>query len=243
MTNNLDTIRSSVKALVFDTFGTVVDWRGSIIAEGESVWRARGVDVDWPKFADAWRAGYGPAMNRVRTGELPWTKLDDLHRMRLDELLVEFGVSGLSEADKDELNRIWHRLRPWPDAVAGLTRLKSRYIISPMSNGNLALLTNMAKFGGIPWDCILASDICRHYKPDPETYLMAVEMLGLQRHEVMMTAAHANDLLSAQKLGLRTGYVYRPDERGPERTVERADFSLFDVAADDYAGLASAMGV
>lgn len=233
---------SNVKALIFDTFGTVVDWRGSIIAEGESYWRPRGLELDWASFADAWRAGYGPAMNRVRSGELPWTRLDDLHRMRLDEILAEFGAHHLPEEQRRHLNKVWHRLRGWPDATPGLTRLKHRFIIAPLSNGNLALLTNMAKFAGLPWDCILASDVFRHYKPDPETYLGAADMLGLEPGEVMMVAAHVYDLNAAARLGLRTGFVYRPHERGPGRTVERPDTSGFDVAADDLLELAEKLG-
>ncbi len=160
----------AVKAMVFDTFGTVVDWRGSIIAEGESYWKpAKGVDIDWAAFADAWRGKYGPSMNKVRTGEIPWTKLDELHRMALDQNLAEFNVTGLSEADKQHLNFVWHRLNAWPDAAAGLARLKSRYLIAPLSNGNLSLLTEMAKFAGLPWDCVLGADLFQHYKPDPET--------------------------------------------------------------------------
>jgi 2-haloacid dehalogenase len=232
----------SVKALVFDVFGTVVDWRGSIIAEGESYWRAKGLDIDWAAFADSWRAGYGPAMNKVRSGDLPWTNLDALHRMQLDALLPKFGVHGLSDADTRHLNKIWHRLKPWPDSAPGLMRLKSRYVISPLSNGNLALLTNMAKFGGLPWDCILGAETFQHYKPDPEVYLGAAKILDLEPAEVMMCAAHAGDLQSAAKLGLRTAYIYRPHERGPARTVERADGSNFDIAVDSFEELATALG-
>ncbi len=233
---------SGVKACVFDVFGTVVDWRGSIIAEGESFWRAKGIDIDWGAFADEWRAGYGPAMNKVRTGELPWTNLDSLHRMQLDPLLDRFGIK-LSAEDTAHMNKIWHRLHGWPDSPKGLTRLKNRYVISPLSNGNLALLTNMGKFAGLPWDCILGSETFHHYKPDPEVYLGAAEILGLQPSEVMMCAAHQYDLQAAAKLGLRTGYIYRPNERGPGRTVERADAALFDVAVNDFEELASALGV
>ena len=155
-----------VRILVFDTFGTVVDWRSGVIAEGEKLGRAKGLMIDWATFADAWRAGYGPSMNRVRTGGLPWTRLDVLHRLILDKILIDFGITGLSEAETDSLNRVWHRLRPWPDAVSGLTRLKKRFIIAPLSNGNIALMTDMAKHSGLPWDCILGAELVRHYKPD-----------------------------------------------------------------------------
>lgn len=160
-----------VKALTFDVFGTVVDWRGSIIREGEAMNRTRGWKVDWAQFADKWRAGYGPEMDKVRKGELPWTRIDALHRMILDRLLPEFGLTSLGEDEKDHINRMWHRLNGWPDAVAGLLRLKKKYIIATLSNGNVSLLTNMAKHAGLPWDCVLSAELSRHYKPDPESYL------------------------------------------------------------------------
>jgi 2-haloacid dehalogenase len=234
----------AVKAMVFDTFGTVVDWRGSIVAEGESYWKPqKGMDVDWPAFADAWRGKYGPSMNRVRTGELPWTKLDDLHRMALDQNLAEFNVTQLSEADKQHLNLVWHRLSAWPDAASGLARLKSRYVIAPLSNGNLSLLTEMAKFAGLPWDCVLGADLFGHYKPDPETYLGAAAILGLQPWQVMMTAAHTNDLEAARKLGLRTAYVHRPHESGPGRERPHPAPGDFDVVAEDFRDMATKLGL
>jgi len=177
-----------VRALVFDVFGTVVDWRGSIIAEGERYWRPRGLDIDWPSFADAWRAAYGPSMDRVRRGELPWTKLDALHRVALDRLLADFGITGLSQTEVDHLNRVWHRLDAWPDAPAGLARLKSRYVIATLSNGNVSLLTEMAKFAGLPWDAVLGADLFHHYKPDPEVYLGAAALLDLAPAQLMMVA-------------------------------------------------------
>jgi 2-haloacid dehalogenase len=231
-----------IKACVFDVFGTVVDWRGSIITEGENYWRAKCVDIDWAAFADAWRGGYRPAMNKVRTGDLPWTNLDSLHRMQLDPLLEQFKIT-LSAKDTDHLNKIWHRLRGWPDASPGLARLKTRYVISPLSNGNVALLTNMGKFASLPWDCILGAEIFHHYKPDPEVYLGAAEILGLQPPEVMMCAAHGGDLLAASKLGLRTAYIYRPLELGPDQTVERFNTATFDIAVESFEELASALGV
>lgn len=234
----------AVKAMVFDTFGTVVDWRGSIIAEGESYWKPqKGMNIDWPAFADAWRGKYGPSMNKVRSGEIPWTQLDDLHRMALDLNLAEFGVTHLSEADKQQLNFVWHRLNGWPDAVSGLTRLKSRYIIGPLSNGNLSLLTEMAKFAGLPWDCILSCDLFQHYKPDAETYLGAVKILNLEPGQVMMTAAHTNDLEAARKLGLRTAYVHRSQESGPGRERTKPAQGDFDVVADDFRDMAAKLGL
>ena len=164
------TVADSVKALTFDVFGTVVDWRGSIIREGQLLGARKGYDVDWAEFADRWRGGYGPSMNRVRNGELPWTKIDDLHRMVLDELVEEFKLEGLTEAELDHFNRAWHRLSPWPDTVAGLNRLKTKYIIATLSNGNVSLLTNMAKNAGMPWDAVLSAELARHYKPHPQAY-------------------------------------------------------------------------
>ena len=170
----------SVKALTFDVFGTVVDWRSSITREGETLGRAKGLTADWARFADAWRGLYQPNLSRVRSGELPWTKLDELHRMSLDRLLVDFGIAGLSETEIDHLNRAWHRLDPWPDAVPGLERLRRRFILATCSNGNVALMVNMAKRAGLPWDAILGAETARHYKPQPEAYLITADMLGVK---------------------------------------------------------------
>jgi len=229
------------EALVFDVFGTVVDWRSTIIREGEALGREKDLDVDWAAFADAWRGRYAPSMDRVRSGEIPWTNLDTLHRTSLEELLDELGVESLSGKEKDHFNRVWHRLDPWPDAVEGLTRLKKRYVISPLSNGNVALLVNMAKRVGLPWDLILSADLVRHYKPDPETYLMAPNLLDLLPEQVMMVAAHSDDLRAAQENGLRTAYVPRPLEFGPGGEGEPPDPS-FDLVADDFVELAKMLG-
>ncbi len=233
---------ADVQALIFDVFGTVVDWRSSIIREGQLLSAQKGFEVDWPRFADRWRAGYGPAMNRVRNGDLPWTKIDDLHRMILDELVVEFGMTSLTEAELDHFNRAWHRLTPWPDTVAGLNRLKTRYVIATMSNGNVSLLLNMGKNAGMPWDTILSAELSGHYKPDPEAYLKAAELLSLQTGQVMMVAAHPGDLRAAASLGFKTAYVYRPLERGPERKVERNTTDNYDIRAEDFIDLAGQMG-
>jgi 2-haloacid dehalogenase len=232
-----------VKALVFDTFGTVVDWRGSIIAEGNAWGQAKGLSIDWAHFADRWRNGYAPAMEKVRKGELPWTKLDALHRMLLDDLLKEFGIKGLTEEEKDHWNRVWHRLKPWPDSVAGLARLKKRFTIAPLSNGNVSLLADMAKSAGLPWDLILSAELARHYKPDREAYLTAVDLLSLEPEEVMMTAAHRGDLEAARNFGLRTGFIHRPNEYGPVRRADTAKQGDFDVVASDMLDLASKMMV
>ena len=231
----------AVQALVFDVFGTVVDWRGSIIREGEELKRKKGLEVNWAAFADAWRGRYAPSMDRVRTGEIPWTKLDTLHRMSLEELLDEFEITGLAEEEKDHLNKVWHRLDPWPDSIPGLTRLKRRYIISTLSNGNVALLTRMAKRAGLPWDLILSAELVHRYKPDPEVYLMVPHLLSLLPAEVMLVASHPDDLRAAHTNGLRTAYVPRPLEYGPGKEPEPAD-PAFDVLAEDFVELATKMG-
>jgi 2-haloacid dehalogenase len=229
------------EALVFDVFGTVVDWRSTIIREGKDLGRQKDLDVDWAAFADAWRSRYAPSMDRVRRGEIPWARLDDLHHASLEELLGEFGVETLSEEEKDYLNRVWHRLEPWPDAVEGLTRLKEGYVISPLSNGNVALLVDMAKAAGLPWDLILSAELVRHYKPDPEAYLMAPDLLDLSPDQVIMVAAHKDDLYAARENGLRTAYVPRPLEFGPGGEVDPPDPS-FDLAANNFAELAEKLG-
>src|ERR1700723_3070784 len=203
-----------VKALVFDTFGTVVDWRGSMIAGGMTWGKEKGLNIDWEKFTDAWHNAYPAAMDKVRKGEIPWTRLDDLNRMNLEDLLKQFNITGISEEEKSEWSHVWRRLKPWPDSVEGLTRLKKKYIIAPLSNGNIALMTNLAKFGGLPWDAILGAELVKHYKPDNEVYRSAPVFLGLKPEEVMMCAAHAGDLQAARSHGLRTGFIYRPDEFG-----------------------------
>lgn len=237
---------SGLKALVFDVFGTVVDWRASVAAEVEAVAKRRGVSFDPVAFADAWRGQYGPSMDRVRRGELPWTTLDRLHRMSLDVLLPQFKLTGLTEAETVALNKAWHRLRPWPDSVVGLTRLKTQFIVAPLSNGNIALMTDLAKFAGLPWDCILGAELARHYKPDPEVYRSAAEFLDLRRDEVMMVAAHFGDLKAAKAEGLRTAFVARPDEYGHEPTSRKPDLvptDTYDITARDFNDLATQLGV
>jgi 2-haloacid dehalogenase len=233
----------NVKALVFDTFGTVVDWRSSIIAEGTAWGRAKGLTVDWAAFADRWRQGYGPAMNKVRKGELPWTTLDDLHRMMLEDVLKEFKIQ-IGEEEIVSWSHVWRRLKPWPDAVEGLTRLKKKYVIAPLSNGNIALMTDLAKFGGLPWDVILGAELVRHYKPDREVYASAASFLDLKPEEVMMCAAHASDLQNARKYGLRTGFIYRPDEfgNGSAGVPDKARAGDFDVVSVSIIDLARQMG-
>jgi 2-haloacid dehalogenase len=233
---------ASVKALVFDVFGTVVDWRTSVARDVSALAQRRGVSVDGAKFADAWRAQYAPSMNRVRTGELPWTKLDDLHRMVLDRIVPEFGLVGLAETEIDALNRAWHRLQPWPDVVGGLTRLKRKFVIAPLSNGNIALMTNLAKPAGLPWDRILGAELVRRYKPDREVYQSAAAFLDLAPAEVMMVAAHLGDLRAAKGVGLRTAFVVRPLEFGPSRTPDLTPDGSVDLAAKDFNDLAAQLG-
>jgi 2-haloacid dehalogenase len=228
-----------VKALVFDVFGTVVDWRGSIIREGRKLGHDRKLRVNWAVFADAWRAGYRPAMAKVRSGELPWMKIDELHRMILDGLLKQFSVRGLAESDIDHLNRAWHRLRPWPEARRGLARLKREHVIATLSNGNVALLVNMAKNARLSWDCVFSAELFRHYKPDPETYLGAAQLLGLAPDEVMMVAAHKDDLHAAKACGLKTAFVRRPLEYGPKVRMDLKPERAFDINADDFVDLSN----
>jgi len=233
---------SGVVALTFDVFGTVTDWRGSIITEMERFGKERGVSRDWAKFADSWRGGYRPSMDRVRRGELPWTNIDTLHRMILEQLLVELQLPGLSEEEKEDLNRAWHRLKPWPDAVPGLTRLKRRFTIATLSNGNVALLVNMAKNAGLPWDCVLSAELFKHYKRDLEVYQGAAALLGLRSEQVMMVAAHKDDLQAAQRTGMKTALVFRPLEFGPGRPVDTTPDPSFDLVATDFLDLATKLG-
>ena len=226
------------RALIFDVFGTVVDWRGSILRECRALGRKKKLAVDWDAFTDAWRAGYKPAMARVRSGELPWMNIDQLHRMILDELLARFSIGGLTEDEIGHLNRVWHRLDPWPDARRGLALLKRRHVIATLSNGNVSLLVNMAKHGRLPWDAVLSAELFHHYKPDPEAYLGAAAMLGFEPAQVMMVAAHKDDLRAAQACGLGTAFVGRPREKGPKVKVDVNPEPSFDFNARDFVGLA-----
>ncbi len=233
---------AEVKALAFDVFGTVVDYRSTIIAEGDALNQASGLAVDWAAFADTWRARYRPNMERVARGELPWMNLDALHRLALDELLAQFGVTTLSEEEKRRLNRVWHRLRPWPDAVAGLTRLRAKYILATLSNGNVALLVNMARHAGLPWDCIFSAELTQTYKPDPRAYQMTYRLLELRPEEVMLVAAHPDDLRAARGQGLRACFVPRPLEAGPQAAPPSIAEPEVDLVAADFGELARLLG-
>ncbi|MEA9568552.1 haloacid dehalogenase type II [Polynucleobacter sp. AP-Nickl1-40-C4] len=224
------------KILAFDVFGTVVDWHGSIAAEAKRL----SLPVDPNEFATAWRNGYKPAMAKVRSGTLPWTKIDDLHRMILDDILKTFNITSLSESQIHELNLVWHRLNPWLDTVEGLTKLKSKFTIVTLSNGNLGLLADMAKNAGLPWDLILSAEVFRHYKPDPETYLGVAEIFNVLPEQVMLVAAHKDDLLSANACGLQTAFIERPLEFGPNfsrQDLHREEFTTYH--AEDLMDLAT----
>lgn len=234
---------SAVKALVFDVFGTVVDWRSSLIADFTKWSETSGIKADWTALVDGWRAVYGASMDEVRKHpERGYKILDDLHRESLEKLVAQMSIKGLSEADLHYLTMGWHRLHGWPDSVAGLTRLKKKYIISPLSNGNVALLTNMAKFAGLPWDLVMSAELFEHYKPDPETYLGAAKLLCLAPEQVMMVAAHNGDLKAAQKLGLKTAFVLRPTEYGPHQKHDLEAKGDWDIIAKDFGEVAGRLG-
>jgi 2-haloacid dehalogenase len=232
----------NIKAMTFDVFGTVVDWRRSLIEELRAFGSAKGIVGNWDAFVDQWKTCYKPGMDAVRAGKLPWTNVEGIYRRKLDALLAEYGLHGLSEAEKVHLNRAWHRCSPWPDVAAGLTRLKRKYVLSTLSNGDVACLINMARHGGLQWDCVLCAEIFRHYKPDPEVYRGAIELLALQPHEIMMVAAHNYDLKAARYHGMRTVFVPRPREYGPGQISDLKPEENWDVIAEDFEQLAAVMG-
>lgn len=234
---------TSIKALTVDVFGTVTDWHSTIIREGERIGSQKQISVDWGQFARAWRSGYEPAMGRVRRGELPWTKMDTLHRMILDEVMSDFPTLELSEEEREHFNRVWHRLNAWPDVVGGMLRLKSKYIVAALSNGNVSLLTNMAKHAGIPWDCILSAELARHYKTDKEVYETAAHLLSLDPRSILMVAAHNHDLEGARAVGFRTAFISRPLEWGPGGGADTARDDEFDIIAQDFHDLATQLGI
>lgn len=233
---------AGTKALVFDVFGTVVDWHGSVAREVRGLAKAKELRVNAVKFAKAWRAGYWPAMDRVRCGEAPFEKIDVIHRAILEDVLKQFKVTTLAEAEKAHLNLVWHRLKPWPDTVRGLKRLKSKLIIATLSNGNTRLLVNMAKHGGLPWDCVFSSDTFKLFKPDSGMYLGAAGMLDLKPEEVMMVAAHKPDLRAAAQCGLKTAFVKRPLEHGRASTPDLTSEQGFTINAESFFDLADQLG-
>jgi 2-haloacid dehalogenase len=233
---------AETKALVFDVFGTVVDWHGSVAREVRALAKSKGLRVNAAKFAKAWRAGYRPAMDRVLRGEAPFEKIDVIHRAILEDVLKQFRITTLTEQEKARLNLVWHRLKPWPDAVRGLKRLKSRFIVATLSNGNTSLLVGMAKRGGLPWGCVFSSDTFKLFKPDPGMYLGAAGMLDLKPGELMMVAAHKPDLRAAAKCGLKTAFVMRPLEHGRGATLDLAPEPDFTVNAESFLDLAGQLG-
>ncbi|SHI61955.1 2-haloacid dehalogenase [Roseomonas rosea] len=234
-----------VRALVFDVFGTVVDWRSGVAREAAPFLARHGSAADPAAFADAWRRRYQPAMEEVRSGRRPFTRLDVLHRENLEAVLPDAGIdpARVPPAELDALNLAWHRLDPWPDAVAGLTRLKARYIIAPLSNGNIILMTDMAKRAGLPWDAILGAEVARAYKPAPEAYLRTAEILAMRPEEVCLVAAHNGDLAAARRCGLRTAFVPRPTEHGPEQRTDLSPDQEWDLVATDFVELAARLGL
>ena len=230
----------SIRALCFDVFGTTVDWRRSIIAEGQALGQRLGIDRDWEAFADAWRARYQPSMERVRSGEVRWKPLDDLHMESLIELLTEYDVT-LDDRERDRFNRAWHRLEPWPDAVAGLERLGADYLLATLSNANVELATNMGINAGLPWDHILGAEVAQAYKPMTDAYLKSIAVMQLEPHQCMMVAAHNYDLRAASALGFATAFVCRPTEYGPNQTTDLTADGPWDVIVEDFTELAQAL--
>ena len=233
---------SGVQALTFDVFGTVVDWRSGVAAEARRIGAKAGVNADWERLADAWRALYIPSMGRVRTGQLPWTNFDRLHRISLDQVLAEVVAEGLDDAARDELTSAWERLPPWPDAVVGLKRLTRRFVVSTLSNGNRSQQEALVRFGNLPFQRLLSAEDFHHYKPDPEIYLGAASALGLEPDQVMMVASHKYDLRAAQSFGLRAAFVQRPLEKGPGGAADRLPDLEADVQATDFIDLADKLG-
>ena len=233
----------TVKAVVFDTFGTITDWRSSIAAEADKIAQAKGIEnFDGDAFARAWRAGYHPGMARVTSGERPWTPVDVIHRERLDEIIPDFGLDMLDEDERTHLNKAWHRLNPWPDGIPGLLRIKKKFLIAPLSNGSLTLLAGMAKRAGIPWDFVFSSDMHQAYKTDPKVYRNAIALLGVAPHEVMLGAAHNGDLEAAQKEGMRTAYINRPTEYGVDQVIDFEATGTYDIVADSVEEVADRLG-
>jgi len=237
----VNTPQPAVKALFFDVFGTLVDWRSSVAREAEGILDTLGYRLDWPDFADAWRAEYQPGMEAVRTGRIPFSKLDRLHRLNLARFAPRFGLELLSDEVLDDLTLVWHRLDAWPEVPAALKRLRRKFRIAPVSNGNISLMVDLARRNDFPWDAILGAEVAGDYKPKPRVYLAACEAFDLAPAQCMMVAAHSGDLAAAAQSGLRTGHIARPNEYGPD-TGERAPTVKVDFAAKDLADLADQLG-
>jgi 2-haloacid dehalogenase len=232
-----------VEALVFDVFGTVVDWRGSIIRQGKVFSARSGIVIDWPTMADRWRAGYRPTMDKIARGEMPWTRFHDFNRGLLADLVREFGIRGLKQKDLDQLNDFWRKLDPWPDVVRGLKRLKQRFVIGTLSNGDIRTMVDIARHAGLPWDLVLSSENFRRFKPEAAVYLGAAELLGVKPERVALVAAHKNDLRAARSNGLRTAFVERPKEHGPTKAADAGPERYIDVLAKDFNQLADQLGL
>jgi len=230
------------RALLFDTYGTVVDWRGSVLRELQIMARGKGLGLDCARFLDEWKAAYRPGMDQVNRGELPWTTIDTIYHRRLQELLVRYGITSLAADEVDALARVWWRLEPWPDALAGLRRLKGRYLLSPLSNASFIGMVELARSAGLPWDCIITAENARCYKPRPEVYRTAISLLGLAPQDIMMVAAHNYDLAAARREGLATAFVPRPLEYGPGQKTDLVAEDAWDVVATDFEDLADRLG-
>lgn len=233
---------SEVKALTFDVFGTVVDWRGSLIADATAFGAAKDLSVDWDVFIDSWKTCYRPSMNQVNQGTLPWTNVYSIYRTKLDALFLEFGINDLTESEKDFFNRSWERLEPWPDSLPGLTRLKEKFILSTLSNSDFGSMVKMAKRAGLPWDCVITAEIPKRYKPDPKVYLTAIELLGYKPEQIMMVAAHNYDLAHAASHGMRTAFLPRPTEFGPCQTTDLKAEGDWDLVVANIEELADSLG-
>jgi 2-haloacid dehalogenase len=228
---------NAVKALFFDVFGTLVDWRTSIAREARAILSPLGVDLDWEAFADAWRAEYQPAMDEVRSGRLPFSKLDALHRRNLDRVLERLQLERVDEAARAELNLAWHRLDAWPDTTPGLARLRHRFRLAPCSNGNISIMIDLARRNGWVWDAIAGAELARDYKPKPVVYLSAAAAFDCAPHEAMMVAAHSSDLAAAAATGLRTAFIARPNEHGPGKGESQPKVPV-DYSAENLTALA-----
>jgi len=233
-------LRDTVQALIFDTYGTVVDWRTGVLEALRGLGRSRGLATDWEGFLARWETR--AILDRVNTGELPWMTMENVHRLALETPLAHYGVTGLTDDEIDRLVLARWRLHPWPDSVPGLTRLKQLYVISPLSNASFIGMVKLAKFAGLPWDCIITAENARRYKPHPEAYRTAVSLLGLRPEQVMLVAAHNYDLRAAQSHGLGTAFVPRPTEYGPKQTTDLAPEGEWTVIAKDFLDLAGQLG-
>ena len=230
-----------IRALTFDTYGTVVDWRTSVLGELRALAERKTLTLDCVQFLDDWRAAYRPGMDKVNSGETAWTTVDAIYRRRLEDLLATYGITVLTTDEIDTLARVWWRLRPWPDAIPGIHRLKRRYLVTPLSNASFIGMVELARFAGLPWDCIITAENARCYKPRPEVYRTAISLLGLRPEDVMMVAAHNYDLMAARAEGMATAFVPRPLEYGSGQRTDLKAESGWDIIAENFEDLAARM--